>query len=643
MKKRTIVLISVITIVCLAFAIYCVNGVLNPLDADKKPNSNQFAILTTTDMHGKVWDEDLLTGKQTPGNYLAVSTVINRINDNFKKRYYVFDNGDSYQGTDMATFPLKQSVFDKYHKVSPVAIALEFMGYSGFGLGNHEFNYPWNIMKNTYTHLESGGIDLTCANIYDKTTGKRVFKPYDLKTTEIDGKNFTLVNIALENTDVPKWDSEENYPNLIFHSPENENADLAYEVNKVKKEMNDNGVHYDFLMVSMHSGFVSENAKFDPNKDYAGEFEKETQIPLSYLQNTENQVYRTIRNTEGIDMFVAGHDHTTFLSNKKFKNKSGQDVLVVNGGGKDITESVFNANFNNKTNKFEVSLDWSKNLDLSKYPSDERLKGAIYTYSRESINYIERFIGTLRGNFDGGEDLDIGDYITRQTDTEDLVMRGCMWSNNELLKPLYQNMDALNKKLTELGRPVITDSNEVKCDLCICNTGHVGENPHDGQFKVKDLFKLYKYSNTMVTLPMTGQEIKDVLEYNASERLTEDGGYKGDKYSYCLAYGLNFTYDMTRPVGNRVIIEGLTNGREFNLGHTYIVSTNNYITGNQANKSMGKFSYDLNLIKDHEGDELIVDGIKAYLEYLQSKDNAIYNTANCDKNGEVASHWNVIK
>lgn len=643
MSKKLIIFLGVIGIVVLALCIYCAVGVFNPLDADKTAKSNQFTVLTTTDMHGKVWDEDLLTGEDVPGNYLAVSSVLDRIYDNFGRRSYIFDNGDSYQGTDIATFSLKQSVFDKYHRVSPVAIALEFMRYNSFGLGNHEFNYPWEIMSNTYKHLETGGVRLTCANVYDKTTGNRLFKPYDLNRIDIDGRPFIIANIALENTDVPKWDSEENYPNMMFHAPENPNADLAYEVNKVKKEMADSDVKYDFLMVSMHSGFVTENAKFDPKKDYEAEFEKEIQKPLVYLQNTENQVYRTIRNTDGIDMFVAGHDHTTFLSNKQMKNKNGKDVLVVNGGGKDITESVFTANFNGQTGKFDVNLDWSKNLDLSKYPSDERLKNAIETYSRESINYIERFLSTLKGNFDDGKNLEIGDFITRQTDTEDLVMRGCMWSTDEQLKSLYPNIDSLNNKLKSLGKAPIKDSKDVKCDLCVCNTGHVANNPHDGEFKIKDLFKLYKYSNTMASLPMTGQEIKDILEYNASERLTEDGGYKGDKYSYCLTYGLNFTYDMTKPVGQRVIIEGLSNGREFNLNNTYIVSTNNYIIGNKANAAMGKFSFDTNLLRDRDTDELVVDGIKAYVEHLQSQDNAVYNTANCDKNGEVASHWNVIK
>lgn len=109
-----------------------------------------------------------------------------------------------------------------------------------------------------------------------------------------------------------------------------------------------------------------------------------------------------------------------------------------------------------------------------------------------------------------------------------------------------------------------------------------------GDLTMKDIFKLYKYdNNTLYLLPLTGQQIKDILEQNASTRLaaTVNAGevifsQYGDFYTNPVTGGLNFTYDMYQPEGSRVVIEGFANGREFALDKTYIVAVNSYHLGN---------------------------------------------------------------
>ena len=104
---------------------------------------------------------------------------------------------------------------------------------------------------------------------------------------------------------------------------------------------------------------------------------------------------------------------------------------------------------------------------------------------------------------------------------------------------------------------------------------------------MKDIYKLYRYDNTLYLVPLTGQQIKDIMEFNAAERLsvnTASGqaifGTKGDNFTNPVFYGLDFTYDMSKEVGSRVIIEKFADGRAFDLSKTYLMAINNYHLGN---------------------------------------------------------------
>ena len=98
---------------------------------------------------------------------------------------------------------------------------------------------------------------------------------------------------------------------------------------------------------------------------------------------------------------------------------------------------------------------------------------------------------------------------------------------------------------------------------------------------------MFGYTNSMFVIPMTGQELIDVMEENAKERLSarvlEGQPYfftKNDIFTHLIFGGLNFTYDMSQPAGTRVVVEGLENGRPFDAGKTYLVAVISYILGN---------------------------------------------------------------
>ena len=107
----------------------------------------------------------------------------------------------------------------------------------------------------------------------------------------------------------------------------------------------------------------------------------------------------------------------------------------------------------------------------------------------------------------------------------------------------------------------------------------------NGTFTYANAKEAYPDEYSVCAVAMTGAEIKEMLEYNSEHKYEvkyDENGNKiidinGDKKNISVPYGLNFHYQMDRPVGSKVIIEGFANGKEFDPNEVYVVMVNNYI------------------------------------------------------------------
>ncbi|HCO48385.1 MAG TPA: hypothetical protein DIT55_02685 [Spirochaetaceae bacterium] len=124
----------------------------------------------------------------------------------------------------------------------------------------------------------------------------------------------------------------------------------------------------------------------------------------------------------------------------------------------------------------------------------------------------------------------------------------------------------------------------------------------DGTLYVRDMFNLYVYENFLYTMTMTGRQVKDFLEYSYRfwfDTMPNDGNhliaFQKDKegklvfdaryntaqtqtryYNYDSAAGVNYFVDVTQPVGQKVTITSMSDGRIFNPDETYTVAINSY-------------------------------------------------------------------
>ena len=531
-----------------------------------EPIGVDFAILSTTDVHGKVWDTNILTDGTEYNSLLSIKTAANEVRAELgAENVLLIDNGDLYQGNPVSTVQLSKITSGESDWPAVMALALADMEYTAAALGNHEWNYPYATMEGVRTYLAGNGVPTLCANLYYED-GTNAYTPYIIREIVIGDQTLKIGVLGLENTDCTRWDVPDNYPGIVFHHPDNTEASIAWEANRYIPMMQADGA--DFIVVAYHGGKGSVSGD------------------LSFGINTENQGARLIAETTGIDMVIMGHDHSSAYSNTFLKNLDGEDVLVVNAGGQDLTKSVFTATLD--YGEITVALKSTENLKMSKkvdgqkvfaYEPDAGLKAKVQPYVDLAVAYVNEPIGKAIGEWDTGNN-----YYLEQCDTMDFIQDAQMYEGTKYLAEKYDTQEKLDALYAATG----LDHLEVDMSSTSVATNPNGYYVQAGDLTMKDIFKLYKYdNNTLYLLPLTGQQIKDILEQNASTRLasTVNAGeviYSqfGDFYTNPVTGGLNFTYDMYQPEGSRVVIEGFANGREFALDKTYIVAVNSYHLGN---------------------------------------------------------------
>lgn len=116
-----------------------------------------------------------------------------------------------------------------------------------------------------------------------------------------------------------------------------------------------------------------------------------------------------------------------------------------------------------------------------------------------------------------------------------------------------------------------------------------------GTIRVSDMFRLYKYENMLYTMRLTGREVKGFLEMSyglwtnqmtspddhimlldLSEKDGRRQGFKNISYNMDSAAGIQYTVDVTKPVGERVVISGMADGTPFSMDKEYKVAINSY-------------------------------------------------------------------
>ena len=523
--------------------------------------STEFVVLTTTDMHGKCWEENLLTKAPVTQNMLRVSTAAEEFRQDYgQENVLLIDNGDLFQGTPVSEMHLRETEKPE-GEAEAMALCLREIGYDALNLGNHEFNYPWETMSGIYAWLRDSGVAVLGANVYYDgsdgvhAAGENALDTYLIREVTVGGNVHRIGLLGLENSDISRWDLPAHYPGLVFTHPDHPDYDLGAEAFRYIAEMKAEGC--EMILVTYHGGLGSAGG------------------PLAFGVNTDNQGLRILRGTDSLDLLILGHDHSAAYSNTYETDGAGREVLLVNGGSQSMTKTVFLLK-EDPEGKLVCQVVSSENLDLSRYEPDRELETMIRPYADLANRKLDEPIGYLSGAWDAS-----ANFCKEQTDTMDLVNAALMSVGTRRMEEKYgaAGLEALKEA---------TGLDHLEVDAAISTDVTDGYVAEGGPVSIRELYRLYRFSNSFLVIPMYGRDLKAVMEENAATRLRArvlNGKVHyliaNDYFTHLIFGGINFTYDLSRPEGDRVAIRDFANGRPYDPDALYLVGVNNYILGNE--------------------------------------------------------------
>lgn len=151
-------------------------------------------------------------------------------------------------------------------------------------------------------------------------------------------------------------------------------------------------------------------------------------------------------------------------------------------------------------------------------------------------------------------------------------------------------------------------------DLCIQNAGGVRVDIADGDFTIADAYTVLPFSNTLVTLELTGEQVIRVLEDALSNHLDDDGS----SGSYPYSAGLRYHVNASAAFGSRITgveVNTRLEGSFTAIDPTavYTVVTNSFIASGQDGYDTFGEVYSAGLYVD-----LYTEYAQALIDYLES-------------------------
>ena len=435
----------------------------------------------------------------------------------------LLDNGDNLQGQPEVYY------YNFIDTVSPhlVAEVMNFMQYDAGTTGNHDIEAGHSVYDRL---VKEYNFPLLAANAVDIKTGKPYFKPYQV----ISRNGLRIAVFGMVTPAIPEWLPPELYKGMEF-------KDMVETAKKwmpvILREKPD-------LVVGLfHSGWDKYD---DKNRNNSKE---------------ENGSSAVAYNVPGFDIIFNGHDHK--LANEKFVNIAGDTLLVLDGGshaGK-MAEADVRFTGSKKNGKKNISLS-GKIINVSDYKPDPEFVTKFRHYQDTISNYVRRVIGYSK---------------------EDISSRESYFGPSAFVGLIHSLQLEITCADVSFAAPLSFDVKIAK-----------------GPVTVGDMFKLYRFENMLYTLQMSGDEIRKYLEYSysgwlntmhdagdrllklradKSGRLSMSNGkawLKNQPYNFDSAAGIDYTVDVSKPEGERVVITGFSDGRAFDMNKIYKVALNSY-------------------------------------------------------------------
>lgn len=437
-----------------------------PAQAYEQDKTYNITILHTNDHHGHFWRSEY-------GEYglSAQKTLVDGI------RKEVAAQGGSVlllSGGDINTGVPESDLQD----AEPDFRGMNLIGYDAMAVGNHEFDNPMSVLRQQEKWAK---FPFLSANIYQKSTNQRLFKPWMIFNRE----GLKIAVIGLTTDDTAKIGNPEYFTDIEFRKP-------AAEAKLVIDEMNQNEKP-DVIIATTHMGHY-DNGEHGSNAP--GDVEMARSLPKGALAlivggHSQDPVCMASENKKQVD-YVPGTPCAPDQQN-------GTWIVQAHEWGK----YVGRADFQFRNGEMKLVRYQLIPVNLRKKVTYDNGKSERVLYTPEIAENAQML--SLLTPFQNKGKAQLGVKIGSTT--------GRLEGDRSKVRFVQTNLARvlLAAQMARTG-----------ADLAVMSGGGVRDSIEAGDITYKDVLKVQPFGNTVVYVNLSGKELLDYL--TAVAQMKPDSG-----------------------------------------------------------------------------------------------------------------------
>jgi len=466
----------------------------------------RFSILHTNDEHGHFW-------YNAQGEYglAAQKTLMDTLRYDVQARgggALILSAGDVNTGVPES---------DELN-AEPDIRGMNLIGYDAMALGNHEFDHPLEVLRKQESWAR---FPFLAANLYQKSTGQRLFKPWAI----FNRMGLKIAVLGLATPDTAKLANPAYLRDVEFRDPVSETEKAVAELRAGEKP--------DVIVVLSHLGY-------DDNGEHGSNAPGDVTLARSLPPGT-------------VSMIVGGHSHDTVCMEKanvlikEYQPGAAcqpdkQNGIWIMQAGK-WGEYVGRGDFTWRNG--EVALEsyalvpvnlkhQIKNADGSEtwltyqqeIPKNTAMMKLLMPYQKRAETRLNVSVGSTVGQFNGEREQ----VRFTQTNLGQLILRAQMA--------------------------------KTQADFAVMSGGGIRASLPVGKLSWRDLLQVQPFGNQVVSVTMTGAEVKKYLDVVANIK-PDAGGFAQFAHVSLVADG-------------NTVSDVRINGQPLQENKTYRMATNSF-------------------------------------------------------------------
>lgn len=438
------------------------------VQAWEKDKTYKITILHTNDHHGHFWRSEY-------GEYglAAQKTLVDGI------RKEVAAEGGSVlllSGGDINTGVPESDLQD----AEPDFRGMNLVGYDAMAVGNHEFDNPMSVLRQQEKWAK---FPFLSANIYQKSTGERLFKPWAI----FKRQDLKIAVLGLTTDDTARIGNPENFTDIEFRNPAEEAKLVIQELQMNEKP--------DFIIAATHMGHY-DNGNHGSNAP--GDVEMARSLPAGALAmivggHSQDPVCMASENKKQVDYvpgtpcapdkqngiwIVQAHEWGKYVGRADFEFRNGELKLVH--------YQLIPVNLKKK-----VTYDNGQServLYTPQIPESAQMISLLSPFQNKGKAQLGVKIGTVNGHLEG-------------------------------------DRSKVRFVQTNLARVLLAaQMARTGADFAVMSGGGIRDSIEAGDITYKSVLKVQPFGNVVVYADMTGKEVTDYLTAVAQKK-PDSGAY----------------------------------------------------------------------------------------------------------------------